>query len=49
MNIGLSNEERKAVGMDLGDRRRIFWGGREGKEGKNTEIWALVHGESRLK
>ena len=48
MNIGLSSEERKAVSMDVGDRRRNF-GGREGKEGKNAEIWALVHGESRLK
>ena len=38
MNIGLSNEERKAVGMDLGDRRRIFWGDERAKRAKRRNL-----------
>ena len=40
MNIGLSNEERKAVGMDFGDRRRNFWGTRE-QRGQKRRILDL--------
>jgi len=38
MNIGLSNEERKAVGMDLGDRRRIFWGDERAKRAERRNL-----------
>ena len=39
MNIGLSNEEREAVGMDFGDRRRNFWGTR-GQKRRNLGLSA---------
>ena len=38
MNIGLSNEERKAVGMHLGDRRRIFLGDERAKRAKTQKF-----------
>ena len=41
MNIGLSNEEREAVGMDLGIDNVIFGGTRRAKRAKNAEIWGL--------
>jgi len=40
MNIGLSNEERKAVGMHLENRRRIFWGDERAKRAKRRN-WSL--------
>lgn len=38
MNIGLSNEERKAVGMDFGDQRRNFWGDERAKSAKTQKF-----------
>ena len=40
MNIELSNEERKAVGMDFGDLRRNFWGtrGQRGQKRRNLSL-----------
>lgn len=42
MNIGLSNEEREAVGMDFGDRRRNFWGtrGQRAQKRRNLDLSA---------